>query len=146
MSQTIPLKIPEAFLKIRYDYDRHPQSAEFDFNQGANCQLFAYALLRHFGVAVPPFRSSQLWEDQASTRFVHDLEPLDLLLVNATNNSWGAHVAVYLGDNTAIHLSKKNGLPVICPLPELLLEPKYKVLIGAKRIKPPNKPDAGDSN
>jgi cell wall-associated NlpC family hydrolase len=104
-------------------------------------------VLRHFGVIVPPFRSSQLWEDEEHTQVVKvkELEPLDLLLVNDTNNSWGAHVAVYLGDDMVIHLSKKNGGPSICPLNELRLEPKYKVFIGAKRIKTPNKADAGDA-
>ena len=127
------LPIPEAFLKISYDFNRHPQSAEFDFNHGANCQLFAYALLRHFGVTIPPFRSSELWEDTESTQIVHELEPLDLLLFNDTHKSWGAHVAVYLGDNTVLHLSKKVGRPAICALPELQFEPKYRVFIGAKR-------------
>jgi hypothetical protein len=27
----------------------------------ANCQVFAYALLEHFGIAMPPLRSSELW-------------------------------------------------------------------------------------
>ncbi len=123
-------------MNITYEGDRHPQSAEFDFgNKGANCQLYAYALLKHFGVIVPPFRSSQLWEDKKHTKVVYDLEPLDLLLFNDTNDSWGAHVAVYIGEEMVIHLAKNIGLPDICPLQKMLLNPRYKVFIGAKRIK-----------
>ena len=133
------LCIPEEFLKISYDGNRHPQSAVFDFHQGENCQLFAYVLLKHFGVTIPPFRSSQLWEDTEFTQVVHELEPLDLLLLNDTPSSWGAHVAVDLGDHTVIHLSKKVGRPSICSLPELQLEPKYKVFIGAKRSRHPQR-------
>lgn len=103
-------------------------------------------LLKHFGVSVPPFRSSQLWEDQESSQGVHELEPLNLLLFNDSHNSWGAHVAVYLGDDMVIHLSKKIGQPAIGPLSELLLEPKYRVFIGAKRIQPPAKADALTAN
>ncbi len=129
------LDIPVEFMNISYDTRRHPQSAEFDFNKGANCQLYAYALLKHFGVTVPPFRSSQLWADKEHTQVVYDLRPLDLLLFNDTNNSWGAHVAVYIGEEMVIHLAKDIGLPDISPLRKILLNPKYKVFIGAKRIK-----------
>lgn len=129
------LKIPEAFMRVRYDDDRHPQSTEFDFSKGANCQLFAYALLKHFGVNVPLLRSSQLWEDTERTDVVQDFEPLDLLLFNDKDTSWGAHMAVYLGDGQLIHLSKSAGLPEICRLSEILDRPKYKRLIGAKRVR-----------
>lgn len=127
------LDIPRQFLTIRFDYDRHPRSAEFDFNQGANCQLYAYALLRHFGVEVPPFRSSELWEDEMHTRKVSELQPLDLLLFNRTDHPWGAHVAVHIGDERVIHLSRKVGVPAIAAVEEMLLQPEYRIFIGAKR-------------
>jgi lipoprotein Spr len=131
----VALEVPEAFLTIPYDPDRHPQAAEFNFRQGANCQLFAYALLKHFGVSVPPFRSSELWEDVDHTDVVNELKPLDLLLFNDSANAWGAHVAVSLGEDVVIHLARQIGRPAICPFSELVSNPKYKVFIGAKRIR-----------
>lgn len=129
------LVIPNKFLHIRYDGERHPQSAKFDFDQGANCQLFAYALLRHFGLTVPPYRSSELWADEEHTRVVHDFEPLDLLLFTDNETAWGAHVAVYIGDGHLIHLSKDVGLPEVCSISELLKRPKYCRLLGARRVQ-----------
>src|SRR5262249_54283290 len=123
---------------IPYDGARHPGSATFDFSKGANCQLWAYALLKHFGIEVPPFRSSELWEDQEYSDTVSELQPLDLLLFNDSQSSWGAHVAVYLGDGLVAHLCRHNGLPEACGIEELLRIPKYRILVGAKRIKASN--------
>ena len=135
----MPIAVPPEFQCIPYDSTRHPQSAEFDFSKGANCQLWAYALLKHFGLEVPPFRSSELWEDQEFSDTVHGFEPLDLMLFNDTANSWGAHVAVYLGDGVVAHLSRQIGLPEVCTIEEMLRNTKYRVLVGAKRIKAPTR-------
>jgi len=140
------IKIPPEFMNIPYDPDRYPQSAKFDFEKGANCQLWAYAILNHFGVQVPPLRSSELWKDEKATETVDDFKPLDILLFNDTDNPWGAHVAVYLGDNIVAHLSQKNGFPEICTVSDMLRRPKYKILIGAKRIKSPNKGTAPETD
>ena len=129
------IQIPPQFLAIPYDFDRHPQSAAFDFDLGANCQLYAFALLLHFGICVPPFRSSDLWEDETHTEAVSDLLPLDLLLFHDNPNAWGAHVAVYIGDNSVVHLSKRVGIPAIATIEEMLADPRYCVLIGAKRVR-----------
>lgn len=125
--------VPPQFFGIPFDFDRHPQSATFDFDQGANCQLYAYALLWHFDKFVPPYRSSELWEDELHTSVVTQLEPLDLVLLHDTPNAWGAHVAVYIGENHVVHLSHKNGVPRIETMEQMLAEPKYPFLIGAKR-------------
>jgi hypothetical protein len=135
----MPIEVPPELRGIPYDYDRHPQSAAFDLSKGANCQLWAYALLKHFGIEVPPFRSSELWDDTDFSDAVHGFEPLDLLLFNDTESSWGAHVAVYLGDGVVAHLSRHIGLPQVCALEEMLRAPKYRVLVGAKRIKAPDR-------
>ena len=82
-----------------------------DIAAGANCQAFAYALLRHFGGAISDFRSSDLWDDVRETERVRDLEPLDLLLFNRTADPYGAHVGVWLGEGRVIHLAKRVGLP-----------------------------------
>jgi hypothetical protein len=131
----MPIEVPPEFRSIPYDGDRHPGAVEFDFSQGANCQLWAYALLKHFGLDVPPFRSSELWEDAEFSEAVQRWEPLDLLLFNETESAWGAHVVVYLGDDVVAHLSRQRGLPAVCTIEELLRTPNCRVLVGAKRIK-----------
>jgi len=107
-----------------------------DIVAGANCQAFAYALLRHFGRAISDFRSSDLWDDVRETERVRDLEPLDLLLFNRTADPYGAHVGVWLGEGRVIHLAKRVGLPAVWPLERFAREPGYEVVIGAKRVRP----------
>ena len=107
-----------------------------DIASGANCQAFAYALLRHFGRAISDFRSSDLWDDASETERVRDLEPLDLLLFNRTTDPYGAHVGLYLGEGRVIHLAKRVGLPAVWPLERFAREPGYEVFIGAKRVRP----------
>jgi hypothetical protein len=136
----MPIEVPPEFRCIPYDPARHPQSAEFDFDKGANCQLWAYALLKHFGLEVPPFRSSELWDDTEFSDAVQELEPLDLMLFNDTKRAWGAHVAVYLGDGVVAHLSRQIGLPEVRAVGDVLQNPKYRVFVGAKRIKAPSRP------
>ena len=102
---------------------------------GANCQRFAYALLRHNGRTIGDFRSSDLWSDTTDTYVVEEPVPLDLLLFNRTDEPWGAHVAVYLGDDLAIHLAKHVGRPAIWPLAEFASAPRYRCLVGIKRTR-----------
>jgi len=73
--------IPAAFRSVPYDADRFGAR---DITDGANCQAFAYAVLRHFGRDVSDFRSSDLWEDTRQTERVAEPAPLDLLLFNRT--------------------------------------------------------------
>ena len=131
------LSVPEPFTTVRYNGARYPgatPSADGDLSAGANCQLFAYALLRHFGLVVPPRRSSELWADTRHTEHVCDLEPLDLLFWNRTGEPWGAHIGVYLGDGHAVHLARDVGVPVVWPLGEFDKHPGYRVFLGAKRV------------
>ncbi|MEL6821286.1 MAG: NlpC/P60 family protein [Calditrichota bacterium] len=129
------LSIPQYFLNVTYNAAHYPGAVHTDgLNGGANCQVFAYELLRYYGKTVPDLRSSNLWEDNVYTQSVTELQPLDLLLWNRTEKSWGAHVGVYVGDNSAIHLSKEIGLPVIWSLECFLEEERYAVFIGAKRV------------
>ncbi len=109
---------------------------------GANCQQFAFALLRNFDCEIPDFRSSELWMDTTWTSPVQGspFVPLDLLLWHSQPNSWGAHVGVYVGDERAVHLSQEVGRPVIWPLHAFLEHPRYSCFLGAKRpiVKRPN--------
>lgn len=135
------LSVPEPFMEVRYNGARYPgahysrsvSGADTDLSAGANCQLFAYALLRHFGLVVPPLRSSELWADTRYTERVRDLGPLDLLFWNKTGKTWGAHVGVYLGDGHAVHLARGLGIPVVWPLAEFGQHDKYQIFLGAKR-------------
>lgn len=129
--------IPEHFWRIRYDQNHDPNTPTLpSISDSPNCQNFVYALLKHFGFEIFPFRSSNLWQDNSETSVVSDeLRPLDLLLFNRTNNPWGAHIALYLGKDHAIHLSKKQSEPVIWPLARFPELAEYRTFIGAKRLR-----------
>jgi cell wall-associated NlpC family hydrolase len=132
-----PLPIPARFRHVRYNGARHPGAeGVVGLDGGANCQQFAYELIRHFGFAPPDYRSSELWEDETHTRaVVGELAPCDLLLFNRTSAAWGAHVAVFLGNKLAIHLSQRAGVPVIWKVEDFTLRPEYACFIGAKRVR-----------
>ena len=128
----LPEWIPAFFYGVPYDGSRYPGTPG-NFREGANCQKFAYELIRHYGRTIPDFRSSELWADSTYTRVAGILRPLDLVMFNRTANAWGAHVGVYLGDYLVIHLSKEVGIPAIWTMDEFASHPKYSFYIGAKR-------------
>ena len=129
------ITVPEQFRSVRYNTAQYPGAVDLvNLAEGANCQLFAYELLRHFGLTVPDFRSSELWDDARYTRRVRYIEPLDLLLWNKTTDAWGAHVGVYLGEEKIVHLSRDVGVPAVWHLAAFRQRPKYRKFIGAKRI------------
>jgi hypothetical protein len=86
---------------------------------------------------VPYLRSSNLWEDTEHTTIAAEPRALDLLLFNRSPRSWGAHVALHVGDDQAVHLSKKIGAPVVWPLARFREQAEYPFFIGAKRVKNP---------
>ena len=132
---TSMLQIPESFMSVPYVGARYPGAPGVKgVEGGANCQQYAYTLLRYFGREIPDFRSSDLWEDRLHTELVTDLQPLDLLLWNDRDQSWGAHVGLYLGDGQAVHLAQSIGRPVVWPLARFVDTPAYRVFIGAKRV------------
>ena len=129
------LEIPDFFWTVEYNGENFPrESGAYQLTGGANCQVFAYALLQHFGIVVPPLRSSDLWSDTTVTRRVSDYRPLDLLLFNRTEAAWGAHVAVFVGENKAIHLSAATITPVIWRLEDFAMREQYAFLLGGKRV------------
>jgi hypothetical protein len=101
---------------------------------GANCQRFAYGVLALFGLACPPLRSSDLWDDQASTTIVPDPEPLALALYNKTTDPFGAHGAVWMAPGEILHLCHAAGVPVIWSPAMFAARPRYATLIGFKRV------------
>jgi hypothetical protein len=137
-----PLPIPMRFHHVRYNGARYPGAeGVVGTGGGANCQQFAYELIRHFGFAPPDYRSSELWEDERHTQpVVGELAPCDLLLFNRTSTAWGAHVAVYLGSKLAIHLSQRAGVPVIWKIEDFSSRPEYACFIGARRARRAGEP------
>ncbi|WP_433171887.1 NlpC/P60 family protein [Actinoallomurus sp. CA-150999] len=107
----------------------HPGIAD-----GANCQLFAYEVLRHFGLEVPAFRSSELWADTEATKRVSAARPLDLILFNATSDAWGAHVGIWAGHDQILHLSSEIGHPAVWRMNDFAARDRYRTVIGIKRV------------
>lgn len=128
------LTIPTQFLGVPYNAAIHPGVVHpADLSTGANCQVFTYTLLAHFGIAFPPLRSSELWADTEHSRVATDFQLLDLLLFGKTSDAFGAHVAVHVGEGRAIHLSRAVGLPVEWAIEDFSTHENYRVLIGGKR-------------
>ena len=132
------LLIPKRFLQVTYNPKHFPgASGTNGIEGGANCQQFAYELLRHYGKSLPNFRSSELWEDDKYTQKVEaPFEPLDLLLWHKHADPFGAHVGVYIGEEQAIHLASYLKKPVVWHLNRFPQEDRYKIFIGAKRVIP----------
>ena len=134
------IELPDAYWDVRYVGARYPgASAVRDrpgLTDGANCQLFAYEVLCHFGLIPPDLRSSELWSDTAVTQRVTVPRPLDLVLVNTTPDPWGAHVGVWAGDDQVLHLCAEVGKPALWNLAMFAARPSYRVLVGFKRVNP----------
>ncbi|MEU7583508.1 hydrolase [Streptomyces sp. NPDC041068] len=109
-------------------------AAQPGLTDGANCQLFAYEVLRHFGLAPPTLRSAELWSDTTATAHVTAAQPLDLLLFNATASAYGAHVAIYAGDHAILHLCAEVGHPAVWGPEDFAARERYGVRVGAKRV------------
>jgi cell wall-associated NlpC family hydrolase len=129
------IKIPKTFFDVHYKSARVPGvENQSDLSFGANCQVFAYALLKENGLQVPNDRSSELWSDTSYSVVVNDFEPLDLMLYSASGDSYGAHVGVYIGNGEVLHLSFQNGKPEIISHKSLMMNEKYHCFVGAKRV------------
>ncbi|MBO2463516.1 hypothetical protein [Actinomadura violacea] len=131
-------KLPDALWATRYVGDRFPASplvaARPGLADGANCQLFAYEVLRLFQLDPPDLRSSELWADAEFTERVPEARPLDLVLFNATQQAWGAHVGVCAGDDRILHLCAEVGYPVVWSWREFSDRKRYGTLVGIKRV------------
>ena len=131
----LPIRIPKEFMSIRYNPRIIPDGTAHQLLEtGANCQVFAYALLKYNGKKVPDLRSMELWEDKEFSTVADHFLPLDILFFKKDKQPWGAHLGVYLDNNRVIHLSRKVGKPVIWNLSDFPKIPAYQVLIGGKRF------------
>lgn len=154
-------RLPEALRKVTYSGARHPGAptpecpsrtsdgaddagggsapdAFADLARGANCQRYAYAVLRHFGLPIPPLRSAELWADDRATRRADPPQPLDLVLFDSgpaegRPPGYGAHVGVHLGPDQVLHLCREAGLPAVWRYADFAARPRYRRFLGAKR-------------
>lgn len=129
-----PIDLPEHFWQVSYAGEFHPGSAS-DLRRGANCQLFAYRVLQHHGLQVPPLRSSELWADTATTIRVDVPAALDLVLFSSDRNPYGAHVGVIAGPDLVLHLCREIGRPAVWSLADFAARPRYAHVIGFKRVR-----------
>ncbi|MEU7967499.1 hydrolase [Streptomyces sp. NPDC049097] len=130
--------LPSAFWSVPHVGSRYPGSpavsARPGLTAGANCQLFAYEVLRHFGLTPPALRSSDLWTDTRDTVRVLAARPLDLMLFNATDDAYGAHVGVRVEKGLVLHLCAEVGRPAVWEPAEFAARERYRVLVGVKRV------------
>lgn len=129
------LGIPQVYYQVHYNSKRIPGvKQQENLSLGANCQVFAYAVLKYFGKSLPDFRSSELWDDDIFTLSVDKFWPLDIMLYHSVPKAYGAHVGLYLGDGKVLHLSRANRIPKIETHEQLVAQEKYQFFIGAKRV------------
>ncbi|WNM31651.1 hydrolase [Streptomyces sp. Li-HN-5-11] len=91
-------------------------------------------MLRHFGLAPPPLRSSDLWDDTRATIRVPRARPLDLLLFNATDDTYGAHVGVRADEDRVLHLCAEARRTAVPGLRDFAARQRYQVLTGVIRV------------
>lgn len=131
-------KLPEGLWATRYVGARFPGSPLVTdrpgLAEGANCQLFAYEVLRLFGFDPPDLRSSELWADAEFTERAAAARPYDLVLFNPTQDAWGAHVGVIVGQDQILHLCAEVGHPAVWSWQEFKDRPRYRTLVGIKRV------------
>ena len=133
---TVLATLPPEFLRVSFSERMIPgRQPELGLTAGSNCQRYAYAVLRHFGLSVPDHRSSELWADEERLTTVSEPEPLDLVLFAPSPDPWGAHVGVYLGGSEVLHLCKEIGVPVVWDLEDFAQRERYGSLIGFKRVR-----------
>jgi hypothetical protein len=126
-------ELPDWYWQVPYDGTRVPGTTGLaDLPHGGNCQLWAYGVLEWCGLQLPMLRSDELWHDTSATRRVDAPEPLDLVLYNADDDSFGAHVGVWTGSAVA-HLCREVGRPVVWIEPELMTRRRYATRVGVKR-------------
>jgi hypothetical protein len=132
------IELPDTYWEVRYVGARYPGSPAVrsrpGLSDGANCQLFAYEVLRHFGLAPPELRSSELWTDTSKTQRVTVPRPLDLVLLNLYQDPWGAHIGVWAGDDKVLHLCPEVGRPALWNMAMFAARPSYRTLVGFKRV------------
>ena len=133
---TVLATLPPELLHVSFSERMIPgRQPDLRLTAGSNCQRYAYAVLRHFGLSVPDLRSSDLWADEELLTTVSEPERLDLVLFAAGPDPRGAHVGVYLGGTAVLHLCKEIGVPVVWDFTDFAERERYGSLIGFKRVR-----------
>lgn len=132
-------RLPADLWTVPYAGSRYPGSpataALPGLAHGANCQLYAYEVLRRFGHPLPPLRSAELWADRTATLRVPRPEPLDLLLYSPDGTAYGAHVGVWAAEDSVLHLCREVGRPAVWSRADFAARPRYRRLVGVKRVR-----------
>lgn len=129
-----PTEWPDGIWSVPYVLTAGPTDQVSSWLEAANCQRFAYGVLSLFGRDCPPLRSSNLWDDTTSSVQVHEPAALDLVFFNATDDSFGAHVGVWMASDEVLHLCKEIGAPSVWSMAEFKKRQRYQVIVGFKRI------------
>lgn len=103
--------------------------------KGSNCQRFAYGVMALFDLKCPPFRSSNLWNENESTAIVNEPRPLDLILFNSSGESFGAHIGIFMASDEILHLSREVGKPAVWSFEEFAMRSRYSTVVGIKRVR-----------
>lgn len=141
---TLAETLPAEFVAVPYVYERYPGApGVVGVREGANCQLYAYAVLEHFGLSVPLLRSSELWSDDRLHTVTDGEEPLDIVFYNRTREAFGAHLGIVVGENAVLHLCAEIGHPIVWSRDAFAQRPRYKVRVGARRLATSGSSPAG---
>jgi hypothetical protein len=133
---TLAERLPAPYGEVAYVYERYPGAPGVaGIRAGANCQLYAYAVLAHFGLHVPPLRSSDLWDDARLHPVTDGEQPLDIVFYNRIRAAFGAHIGVVVGEDAVLHLCAEIGRPVVWPQQAFAQRPAYAVRLGARRLR-----------
>jgi hypothetical protein len=129
------IKIPKWILEIIYNPKIFPNWEVHDYvKDGANCQVFAYEILKFNWKKVPDLRSSEMWADNKISFEVHDFEKLDLIFFNNSTESYWAHVWLYIWNNKVIHNTNKTWWVEIWDLEEFRKYEDYQFILWWKRF------------
>ena len=131
------IKLPPWYMDIKYNPKIIPYWICHDIQLSwANCQVYAYEILRFNDLFVPDLRSSELWSDSKDSTTISDnYELLDILFSNENNDSWGAHLGLYIWENKVLHNSKDIWWPAIFDIWDFTKINKYSCFLWGKRLK-----------
>lgn len=126
---------PAWVFDVPYDGGQYPGREDAcPLPDGANCQRYAYAVLATQGLSVPPYFSSDLWDDPGMQHVTWaDRRPLDLVLFSPSDDPCGAHMGVVLGD-AVLHLCHEVGVPAVWTLDDFAARQRYAHLLGPVRV------------
>lgn len=129
------IKLPDWFMDIIYNPKIFPNWELHDCKKnGANCQVYAYEILRLNWKNVPDLRSSEMWVDNKFSFEVHNYEELDLIFFNNSSESYWAHVWLYIWDNKVLHNTNKTGWVEIWNLEQFKNYEDYQFILWWKRF------------